>query len=68
MWQWRESQPPRAGYVLEARRLKEAQGLAEGKCEGGTCTVTITRNLAGGGAGSHAIQPGKSYTLGFAPR
>lgn len=66
LWQWRETQPPRAGYVLEARRLKEAQGLAEGKCEGGTCTVTFTRKLAGSGAGSHAIEPGKPYTLGFA--
>jgi hypothetical protein len=66
LWQWRETQPPRAGYVLEARRLKEAQGLAEGKCEGGTCTVTFTRKLAGGGAGSHAIRPGKSYAVGFA--
>lgn len=66
MWQWRQTQPPRAGYVLDARRIKEAQGLADGKCDGGTCTVTFTRKLAGSGAGSHAIQPGKSYTMGFA--
>jgi cytochrome c-type protein NapC len=66
MWQWRQSQAPRAGYVLDARRIKEAQGLADGKCEGGTCTVTFTRKLASGGAGSHAVEPGKTYTLGFA--
>jgi len=65
LWQWRSAEPPRAGYVLEARRLKEAKGLAEGKNEGGTWTVTFTRKLAGG-VGSHAIAPGKKYNFGFA--
>jgi hypothetical protein len=65
MWQWRSSESPRAGYVLEARRLKAAPGLAEGKNEGGTWTVTFTRPLAGG-SGVHAIAPGKKYNFGFA--
>jgi hypothetical protein len=65
MWQWRSAEPPRAGHVLEARRLKAAPGLAEGKNEGGTWTVTFTRKLAGG-PGSHAIAPGKIYNFGFA--
>ena len=65
MWQWRSAESPRAGYVLEARRLKEAKGLAEGKNEGGTWTVTFTRPLAGG-SGVHAIAPGKKYNFGFA--
>lgn len=65
MWQWRSAEPPRAGYVLEARRLKEAKGLAEGRNEGGTWTVIFSRPLAGG-QGSHALAPGKTYNLGFA--
>lgn len=65
LWQWRSGEPPRAGYVLEARRLKAAPGLAEGKNEGGAWTVTFTRKLAGGD-GSHAFTPGKTYNFGFA--
>jgi hypothetical protein len=65
LWQWRSGEPPRAGYVLESRRLKVAQGLAEGKNDGGTWTVTFTRKLAGG-TGSHAIAAGKTYNVGFA--
>lgn len=65
MWQWRSAEPPRAGYVLEARRLKEAKGLAEGRNEGGTWTVTFTRKLAGG-PGQHSFAPGKAYNFGFA--
>jgi cytochrome c-type protein NapC len=65
LWQWRSADTPRAGYVLEARRLKEAKGLAEGANEGGTWTVTFKRRFAGG-PGSHAIAPGKTYNFGFA--
>jgi|CXWL01.1.fsa_nt_gi cytochrome c-type protein NapC len=65
MWQYRSSESPRAGYVLESRRLKSAPGLAEGKNEGGNWTVTFTRKLAGG-TGVHAIAPGKTYPIGFA--
>jgi hypothetical protein len=65
MWQWRSAESPRAGHVLEARRLKAAPGLAEGKNEGGTWTVTFVRPLAGG-SGVHAIAPGKTYNFGFA--
>ncbi len=65
MWQYRSSESPRVGYVLESRRLKSAPGLAEGKNEGGTWTVTFTRKLAGG-PGVHAIAAGKTYPIGFA--
>jgi len=65
MWQWRSADSPRAGYVLEARRLKEAKGLAEGRSEDGTWTVTFSRALAGG-PGRHAIVAGKTYNFGFA--
>lgn len=65
LWQFRSNEVPREGYVLEARRLKAAQGLAEGKNEGGTWTVTFTRKLAGG-PGQHTFAPGKTYNFGFA--
>lgn len=65
MWQFRSGEPPRAGHVLEARRLKAAPGLAEGRNEGGRWTVTFTRKLAGG-AGSHAFAAGKTLNFGFA--
>ena len=65
MWQYRSSEGPRAGHVLEARRLKAAPGLAEGRNEGGKWTVTFTRKLAGD-AGSHAFAPGITYNFGFA--
>lgn len=65
LWQWRSADAPRAGHVLEARRLKAAPGLAEGKNEGGEWTVTFTRKLTGG-PGSHAFAAGKKYNFGFA--
>ncbi|UCH54457.1 MAG: hypothetical protein JSW09_08945 [Pseudomonadota bacterium] len=66
MMQFRSAAPPRKGYVLDARRLKEAPGIAEGKREGDTWTVTFTRKLATGEAGDHVIEAGKTYTVGFA--
>lgn len=65
MWQWRSTESSRVGYVLEARRLKAVQGMAEGKNEGGAWIVTFNRKLAGG-PGVHAIAPGRTYTIGFA--
>ncbi|MBM3356929.1 MAG: hypothetical protein FJY54_04290 [Betaproteobacteria bacterium] len=65
MWQYRSGEPPREGYVLDARRLKDAAGLATGREEGGLWTVTFTRRLAGG-SGIHAIAAGRAYNLGFA--
>jgi len=65
MWQFRSGEPPRAGHVLEARRLKAAPGLAEGRNEGGKWTVTFTRKLAGE-AGSHSFAAGKTLNFGFA--
>lgn len=65
LWQYRSTESPRAGHVLEARRLKAAPGRAEGRNEGGNWTVTFTRPLAGD-TGRHALTPGKSYNFGFA--
>jgi cytochrome c-type protein NapC len=65
MWQFRSAEPPRAGYVLDARRLKDAKDLAVGKNEGGTWSVVFTRKLAGG-PGAHTFAPGKTYNFGFA--
>lgn len=65
MWQFRSAESARAGYVLAARYLKAAQGLAEGKNDGGNWTVTFTRPLAGD-ATRHAIAPGKTFNIGFA--
>ncbi len=65
MWQFRSADSPRAGYVMQARYLKSAPGLAEGKGDGGNWTVTFTRPLAGG-AGVHAFAAGKTYNIGFA--
>lgn len=62
--QYRSGEKPREGYVLDARRMKEA-AVAEGKNEGGSWTVTLTKKLAGG-EGSHKVEPGKTYTMGFA--
>jgi cytochrome c-type protein NapC len=64
--QYRSSAAPRDGYVLDARRMKETPGVAEGKLEGDTWTVTFTRKLAGAGVGDHNIASGKTYNVGFA--
>ncbi|MDH4134717.1 MAG: ethylbenzene dehydrogenase-related protein, partial [Gammaproteobacteria bacterium] len=64
--QFRSAAAPRDGYVLDARRMKEAPGVAEGKLEGDTWTVTFTKKLAGTDVGDHKILPGKTYNIGFA--
>lgn len=66
IWQFRSGEGPRDGYVLDARRMKAAPGLAEGRNEGGVWTVTFTRKLAGGGPGQHTFAAGRSYNMGFA--
>lgn len=64
--QFRSGAAPRDGYILDARRMKETPGIAEGKHEGDTWTVTFVRKLAGGDAGDHKIVAGRTYTVGFA--
>ena len=64
--QYRSGAKPRDGYIAAARYMKESPGIAEGKFENGTWTVTFTRKLASAGPGSHAIEPGKTYNFGFA--
>ncbi len=65
MWQWRSGDSARSGTVADARRLKAAKDLAEGKLEDGTWTVVFRRKLAGG-PGVHELVPGKTYNVGFA--
>lgn len=65
MWQWRSGEPPRAGTVTDARRLKASKDLAEGKLENGVYTVVFKRPLAGG-PGVHELAQGKTYNIGFA--
>ncbi len=64
--QYRSGAAPRDGHVLDARRMQEAPGVAEGKQEGDIWAVTFTRKLTGGGAGDHKIAAGKTYNVGFA--
>ena len=64
--QYRSGDTPREGYVLEARHMKEAPGLAKGDFTNGIWTVTFTRKLAGSGEGDHAFVAGKTYTVGIA--
>ncbi|MCR6628717.1 MAG: ethylbenzene dehydrogenase-related protein [Magnetospirillum sp.] len=55
------------GYVLAERVLKQNAGATfTGKKEGDAWVVTMTRKLNSGQPGDHVLQPGKSYTVGFA--
>ncbi|MCC6202748.1 MAG: hypothetical protein IT494_07045 [Gammaproteobacteria bacterium] len=63
--QYRSSEEPQHGYVLDGRKTTAAPGLATGGIEGGKWTVVFTRKLAAG-AGSHALAAGTRYNLGVA--
>jgi cytochrome c-type protein NapC len=63
--QYRSGAGARDGYVLDARRMKDVAGAAEGGKNGDTWTVTFKRPLAGG-EGDHKIAAGKTYNVGFA--
>ncbi|WIM06764.1 MAG: ethylbenzene dehydrogenase-related protein [Candidatus Nitricoxidivorans perseverans] len=56
------------GHVADKRVEEGGKGLvkAEGVKDGNKWVVTFERKLAGGGAGDHAIAPGKTYNFGFA--
>lgn len=55
------------GYVLSERVLKADGGAKfEGKKEGDNWVVTMTRKLKSGQPGDHALEAGKTYTVGFA--
>jgi len=55
------------GYVLAERVLKQNAGATfAGKKEGDNWVVTMSRKLNSGQPGDHVLQPGKSYTVGFA--
>jgi Ethylbenzene dehydrogenase. len=55
------------GYVLAERVLKQNSGATfAGRQEGDTWVVTMTRKLDSGQPGDHVLQPGRTYTVGFA--
>ena len=65
--QWKMKGKPTDGHVAEARVMEGGTALvsADGKKDGDTWTVVVTRKLAGG-KGDVALQPGKTYNFGFA--
>ncbi|WP_204115874.1 NapC/NirT family cytochrome c [Shimia biformata] len=55
------------GYLLERRVQNEGQIAASAAMDAaGTWTVVFTRPLNTGAAGDIALEPGKTYTVGFA--
>lgn len=55
------------GYVLAERVLKQDGGAKfEGKKEGDNWVVTMTKKLKSGQPGDHTLEPGHTYTVGFA--
>ena len=55
------------GYVLGERVLKQDGGAKfEGKKEGDHWVITMTKKLNSGQPGDKVLQPGKTYTVGFA--
>jgi cytochrome c-type protein NapC len=53
--------------ILAERKVDEAKSvMAEGKLEGDTWTVVLKRPLKASGPGDIALEPGKTYTVGFA--
>lgn len=64
---WKSSGAAEQGYVLAERVLKPATDFtATGKKEGANWVVTMSRKLKNGQPGSVALEPGKSYAVGFA--
>ncbi|MFV0515365.1 MAG: NapC/NirT family cytochrome c [Jhaorihella sp.] len=53
------------GYLLEQRVANDGEIAAEAVLQGNLWTVTFSRPLAGG-TGDVALEPGKTYTVGFA--
>lgn len=55
------------GYVLDQRVMGKGAPIdAHGELVDGTWTITFSRDLAGNGEGDIAIEPGKTYIVGFA--
>lgn len=69
LMQWKSGKgaKPVDGHVADKRVMEGGKALvsAEGKKDGDTWTVTLTRKLAGG-TGDIALVSGKTYNMGFA--
>ena len=65
--QWKMKGKATEGHVADGGVMEGGTALvsAEGKKDGDTWTVVVTRKLAGG-KGDIAMQPGKTYNFGFA--
>jgi cytochrome c-type protein NapC len=54
------------GYLLDRRVVNDGEMSAEASLAGGTWTVVFSRPLNSGAPGDIALEPGKTYTVGFA--
>ncbi len=54
------------GYLLEKRVVNGGEMSAEASLSAGTWTVVFSRPLNSGTPGDVALEPGKTYTVGFA--
>lgn len=54
------------GYLLDRRVANDGEISAEANLSGGVWTVVFARPLASGAPGDVPLEPGKTYTVGFA--
>ncbi|WP_120635740.1 NapC/NirT family cytochrome c [Ruegeria sp. EL01] len=54
------------GYLLEQRVVNEGEIAASAELSGGMWTVVFTRPLISGAPGDVPLEPGQTYTVGFA--
>lgn len=54
------------GYLLDRRVANDGEMSAEANLSGGVWTVVFARPLASGAPGDVPLEPGKTYTVGFA--
>ena len=54
------------GYLLERRVQNDGEIAAEASLDAGMWTVVFSRPLNSGAPGDIALEPGKTYTVGFA--
>ena len=54
------------GYLLDQRVVNDGEIAASAELSGGTWTVVFTRPLNSGAPGDVPLEPGQTYTVGFA--